>query len=157
MYKIVFTLVTLPKGAVRVFLHIYTYCYFFMLLFFLRTIQLLHINVFTDAVGITMRVTSLKKSFCSISPSTGSHFEVFCGSFWVCSCISQELVYLIKFCTVVFSINPTVNGLRNILQHLSFCCGAFRHVVRNIRHIVASLLWTFLGVFGPFCNMFLKY
>ena len=51
-----------------------------MIQYFLRAIQLFHIKHFTDILGITLRVTSPKRSFCSSSLSAGSHFEVFWGT-----------------------------------------------------------------------------
>ena len=73
MYKIVFTSVTLSKGAVLkyVFAHFH---YFFILLYFLRII---HINFSIDVLGITQKVTSIKKSFHSISFSGGTILKYF--------------------------------------------------------------------------------
>ena len=105
------------------FLHIYTYCYFFMLLFFWRTIQLLHINFFTDVVGISLKGASLESPFHSISPTSGSHFEVFWGSFWAMFLYFSRAIP--SFCTVAFCITLSVNGLRKILHHLSLCWGYF--------------------------------
>ena len=51
-----------------------------MIQYFLKTIQLFHIKLFTDILGITLKVTSTNRSFCSISLSAGSHFEVFWGT-----------------------------------------------------------------------------
>ena len=51
-----FSDLSLSPSCFRMFLHIYTYCFFFMLLFFWRTIQLLYINFFVDVVGITLGV-----------------------------------------------------------------------------------------------------
>ena len=148
---------------------IYTYCYFFMLLFFWRTIQLLHINS-TDVVGISLRGRSLESPFHSISPSAGNHFEVFWGSFWAMFLYFSRAIP--SFCTVDFCITLAVNGLRKILQHLSLCWGGgggyfaeffwpvvgiFHHALGKIRHYaVVSLLWTFLGKSDPSFNMFLK-
>ena len=127
-----------------------------MLLFFWRTIQLLHINFFTDAAGISLRGASLESPFHSISPSSGSHFEVFWGSFWAMFLYFSRAIP--SFCTVDFCITLAVNGLRKILQHLSLCWGVFcrgffwpvvgifHHALRKIRHyVVVSLLWTFVG------------
>ena len=125
MHKIVRTiLLHSPQGSCfRMFLHIYTYCYFFMLPFFWRTIQLLHINFVTDVVGISLRGRSLESPFHSISPSSGSHFEVFWGSFWAMFLYFSRAIS--SFCTVDFCITLTVSGLRKILQHLSLCWGVF--------------------------------
>ena len=151
------------------FLHIYTYCYFFMLLFFWRTIQLLLINFFTDVVGISLRGASPESPFHSISPSSGSHFEIFWGSFWAMFLYLSRAIP--SFCTVDFCITLAVNGLRKILHYLSLCWGVFcsffwfflplvgifHHALRKIRHYAAvSLLWTFLSNSGPSFNMFLK-
>ena len=51
-----FSDLSLCPSCFRMFLHIYTYCFFFMLLFFWRIIQLLYINFFADVVGITLGV-----------------------------------------------------------------------------------------------------
>ena len=51
-----------------------------MIQYFLKTIQLFHIKIFTDILGITLKVTSTNRPFCSISLSAGSHFEVFWGT-----------------------------------------------------------------------------
>ena len=137
-----------------------------MLLFFWRTIQLLHINFVIDVVGISLRGTSLESPFHSISLSAGSHFEVFWDSFWAMFLYYWR--FIPSFCTVDFCIILAVNGLRKILQHLSLCwgifcrffwpvVGIFRHALRKIRHyVVVSLLWTFLGNSGPSFNMFLE-
>ena len=156
-----------PQGSCfGLFLQIYTYCYFFMLLFCWRTIQLLHISFFTGVVGISLKGASLESPFHSISPTSGSHFEVFWGSFWAMFLYFSRAIP--SFCTVDFCITLAVNGLRNILQHLSLCwgyfagffwpvVGIFHHALRKIRHYaVVSLLWTFLSNSGPSFNMFLK-
>ena len=89
-----FSTVTLPRRAVlRYFLPIFLYRYFFMFLYFLRTIQLLHINFYTDILGITQSVTSIKKPFCSIDPSAESHFEVFWGMLFY----SWELLLILSY------------------------------------------------------------
>ena len=126
-----------------------------MLFFFWRSIQLLHINFVTDSVGISLRGTSLESPFHSISPSSGSHFEVFWGLFWAMFLYFWGVIP--SFCTVDFCIILAVNGLRKILQHLSLCwgifcrvfwpvVGIFHHALRKIRHyVVVFLLWTFVG------------
>ena len=123
-------------------LHIYTYCYFFMLLFFWRTIQLLHINFVTDVVGISLRGTSLESPFHSISPSAGSHFEVFWGSFWAMFLYFSRAIP--SFCTVNFCITLTV---RKILQHLSLHLAfififIFKHAVMSIIGCSGAHYWS---------------
>ena len=120
IHKIVFTLVTFPKGAVLEY-----FCTFILIVTFLcssfsREPFNCFTSFFTDVVSITLKVISLKKFFRSIFPSAGSHFEVFRGSFWGMLLYFWRAVlsYLIKLCTVVFCITLTVNGLRKILQYL---------------------------------------
>ena len=91
MHKIVSTLVTLPRGAYfRYSLSSFSIITFFIFLYSLGTIQLLHINFFTHVLGIALRVPSLKKPFHSISPSDRSHFRYFGAHLWVCSSILES-------------------------------------------------------------------
>ena len=77
IHKIVFTAATLPRGAVlSYFLPIFLYRYFFGVPLFLENHSIASHHFFTDVLGITQMVTSLKKPFHSTSPSAGSHFEV---------------------------------------------------------------------------------
>ena len=81
MHKIVFTLVAVPKGAVlSYFLLILIYFFkkvIFHIALFLENHAIALHHLFTDVHGITQRVTSRKKPFCSLSPSAGRHFEIF--------------------------------------------------------------------------------
>ena len=79
MHKVVVTSVTLPSGELFWVLFCPFLC--IVILFgvplFIENHEIASSYVFTDVLGITQRVTSLKKPFCSISPSAGNHFEVF--------------------------------------------------------------------------------
>ena len=90
-----------------------------MFLFFWRTIQLLHINFFTNVIGVSLRGTSLESPFHSIFLSAESHFEVFWGWFRVMFLYVSRAIP--SFCTVYFCITLTFNGLRNVLLHLCLC------------------------------------
>ena len=72
-----FILVTLLKVAFLVvfcpFLCIMTFLFFY----FLRTVQYFHIGICTDVLGITTMITSVQRSFCSMSLSVGSHVGLF--------------------------------------------------------------------------------
>ena len=71
MHKIYFTSVTLPERCFEVFFANFCVLQLFLCAsFILRTIQFLYISFFTDDLGVTQRVTSLKKLFASISPSS---------------------------------------------------------------------------------------
>ena len=98
MHGIAFTPVTvLTRAVLSGLLFIILYPCFFMFLYFLETIQLLHINFFTDVFGITQRVTPLKRPFYSISSSAGSHLEVFWGSYWVTLFHSWEAFHILFY------------------------------------------------------------
>ena len=79
MHKIIFTYVTLPSGELFWVLFCPFLCVviLFGVPLFIENHEIASSYVFTDVLGITQRVTSLKKPFCRISPSTGNHFEVF--------------------------------------------------------------------------------
>ena len=81
MHKNVLTLVTLPSGVVLSYL--LPICV--LLLFWCSPTSSKPFNCLTlffiDVLGITQRVTSLLKLFCSIWPIAESHFEVFWGTF----------------------------------------------------------------------------
>ena len=52
-----------------------------------------------------------------------------------------------------------LNALRNLKHSLDILheCLYITVVVTKLRNVFGlSLLWTFFGVFGPFCTMFLK-
>ena len=116
MHKIVFISLTCPRGAALEyylpFLHLVT---FFIFLFFFRTNQLPYIECFTDLLG-KLSGCLTKKPFHSISPSAGSHFQVFWGSFWslFIHFLGAVPSYPIKCFVDVFCINLTVKVLRKI-------------------------------------------
>ena len=132
---------TSPKGAVlRYFLPILCINNFFMFLHFLRTLQLLHINFFTDILGITQRIISLNKYFHSISPSSGSHFEVFWGLFWgYVPLLSNEILYRCflyysdsQYAKKIFAARiPLLGAWCSILGPI---LGTFRTVLWNLKY-----------------------
>ena len=166
-----------PGELLRYLLPIFVYYYLLMILYFLRTIQLLLNNFFTDFLGITTTFTS---PFHSISSSAGSHFGlILCMLFY-----SWKISYLMKFCSYIFCISVRFIVLRTTLQHVSLSFMQylesiliiFLNVMRNLKHSLdilnkclfitvvvtklknvldLSLLWKFFGVFGQFCSMIL--
>ena len=93
--------------------------------------------------------------------------------------------YVLIFCRDIFRFTLTVNALWNISQQVSPCSeelwnifglnlSIFLNVLRILKYSLDiflecidttvvvknvlgfSLLWSFLGVFGPFCTRFLK-
>ena len=67
-------------------------------LYFLRTIQFLHINFFPDILGITLRVTSLKKTLKTLTTSPSllrAIFRYLKALFAICFSIFWELLHLI--------------------------------------------------------------
>ena len=78
MHKIGFTPITLPRGATLSYLlAIFIYHYVFDFSLYLEKHSIASHYFFTDVLGITQTVTSLKKPLCSISHLSRSHFEVF--------------------------------------------------------------------------------
>ena len=78
MYKIVLTPVTIPRRAVLSYLlPIFVCCYFSGVPLFLENNSIASHYFFIHVLGITQRVTTLIKPFCSIFFFAGSHFEVF--------------------------------------------------------------------------------
>ena len=115
IHHVVFAPVTFPRAAVLNFFFLFCFfgvflsCFFPSLHFdiplFLENCSIASHHFFTYVLGITQKVTSLKKPFYSISPSGGSHFEVHLSSFWgVLLCFlelfpisSYEIVYRFFF------------------------------------------------------------
>ena len=84
IHKIVFTPVNLPRVVILIFfLVVFVYRYFFGVFLFLQNHSFALHHTIIDVLGITQRVTSLKKSFYNKLSTTGSHFEV-------CSCIFES-------------------------------------------------------------------
>ena len=156
MHKIISTLVSLPKGTVLGY-----FCTF--------------IYIFTSLCSsfpwdpLNYYFVSLKSHFHNISSSAVNHYEVCWGSFWAIFLYFSRAIpsYYINFVQLCFALLWPSMGKENfeafisllvgILQCFLTYCGYFRHALRNTRHVVVSLLWTFMGAFGPFCNMFLKW
>ena len=150
IHKIVLIPITLCRGAVLEYLlPIFACCYFFMFLYFLRTIQLLQMKFITNAFGITL--TSVKKSPYLL----GAILRKFWAHFGVCSSISWKLLRLILW---YFVNTLTVNALRKILKHVSLCwrenggrercafysisrsiLNIFFHVLRNVKQYLDIL------------------
>lgn len=81
-HEVVFTPVTLPRWAVLSYvLLICCIVPLLIFLYFLRSIQLLHIIVFTDVLGILQRVTSLKIFFTVSHPLLGAILRYFVAYF----------------------------------------------------------------------------
>ena len=121
-----------------------------MLLFFWRTIQLLHINFVADVVGISLRGTSLESPFHSISPLLEAILRYFEAHFGLCSCIFEGLFHL--FVQLIFALFWHSMGKEKFYSiYLSAggyfagffwpVVGIFHHALRKIRHyVVVSLL-----------------
>ena len=128
-----------------VFFASFAYRYFFMFLYFLKTIQLPHINFFTCILCITLRVASLKKLFSS----TGSHFQVLWGLFWFMFIhfFGDAPSYVMKFCLSVFCITLKINVLKRISQHLSLwlevLCSTFGPVLSIFLHVLGNIKHSF--------------
>ena len=144
MYKIVFRLVTLSRGAVfGYFLPIWKWL--------LRTIQLLHLN-FLDIRGTAHRVLSLKKYFHIISPLLGVIFRYFWAHFEVCSYyLRAASSNFMKFCVFTFffyyfdshcakkNFTACIPLLGGILQCFGPISSIFFHVLRNLKHFLYIL------------------
>ena len=165
MQKILFTLVSIPRGAVLG----YFYTFIYIVTFSCSSFSWDPLNYFTS-IFLQMLLVLL----CITKESFSQHLPLCWKSFWgilriilgyILVFLKSCSILLYKFCAVVFCITLTVNGLRKFLKHCwwVFCtvffiyCGYFHHALRNIRHVVVSVLWTFMGVSGPFCNIFLKW
>ena len=122
IHKIVSTHVTLPSRAVlRCFFAQFCVSLLSYTPLFLVNNSIVSNRFFTNSFGITQKVASLSKPFCSISPSDESNFEVFWGPFGVCFSIFESccVSYHIKLCTGIC----TANLLRNISKLASLCWG----------------------------------
>ena len=78
----------------------------------------------------------------SISPSAGSHFKVFWGSFWGMLLYLWELFPILSYeiLYICFCITLTVNVLRKISIHLSLCWGTLCNIFGPILGILLNVL-----------------
>ena len=161
MHIIVFASITLSRGAVLSYLlPIFLYRYYLNVSLFLenssiawiKKTQLLHTNVFTDVLGITQRVISLRKPFYSIYYTAESRFEVFWGWFWLFLSIieSCSLSYLMKFCADVSFVILTVINLRasfpllgGIIQYFWACFRYTPQCLEKLKTFSLYFAWAF--------------
>ena len=118
-----------------------------MFLYFLRTIQLFHINFFKDVLGINQRVILLKKLFTANPCLLKVILRYFMTYFEVSSPILESRFpsYLKNICTDAFCLTLTVNVLSKISQLVYLCwghyavffgliLGIFLNVSRNLKN-----------------------
>ena len=101
------------------------FCVFFcvtIFLFFLENYSITSL-FFTDIHGITLRVTSLNKPFCSISLYVGRQFQIFLESFYWYSSLFLRAVPILSYenWTDNFCITLTVNVVKKFSRHASLC------------------------------------
>ena len=139
LFGLSFLLFTLPLGAVLKY---------FLPIFWCSSISWKPFNCFTlfftDVLGITQGVPSLKKPSYNISfllrailKYFWDHFRVYSSNFESC-----YLSYFMKFCADVFYITLTVSVLRTIWQHVFLCVGQytvfwtyFGYILNELRHL----------------------
>ena len=124
IHKVVFIATTLPR---EVDLRYFLYYYFLMFLYFMRIIKWLHIILFTDVVGITLRVTSLTKPFHRISSFVESHFEIFWASFWDMLLYYRDLPCIFFYETLYryFLRYSDSQCAKKVLQQTPLCWGHY--------------------------------
>ena len=141
-----FILVTLLKVAFLVvfcpFLCIMTFLFFY----FLRTVQYFHIGICTDVLGITTMITSVQRSFCSMSLSVGSHVGLFSTNlrhfyflFWELNCAKPFEDILCSYSSLCSDSHQTKKICFPFL-------GSFRTVLGMF-----LFSWEVLNFFQAFC------
>ena len=104
----------------------YFRAYFFMFLYFLRTMQYFIMKFCTDVLGSTLMVTSPKKYV--LFSSAGGHFGVFLGPFQhiMFLCFLRTIQYFImKFCRCYSDGHYTNKKLiKTFSDHVLLCCQA---------------------------------
>ena len=101
------------------------FCVFFcvtMFLFFLENHSITSLFL-TDIHGITLRVTSLNKPFCSISLCVEQQFQIFLESFYRYPSLFLRAVPILSYenWTDNFCITVTVNVVKKISRRASLC------------------------------------
>ena len=117
-----------------------------MFLYFLRTIQLLHNIIFTDVLGITQRITSLKKPFTPTLP-LGAILRYFRGSIWGMLLYFWELFPIFSYeilyrCFSYYSdskytkkdFNTYIPLLGALWSILGPTLGTFLNALRKLKH-----------------------
>ena len=142
MHKIVFTLVTLSRGAVLGY-----FCTFIRIVTFLcSSFSWEPLNYFTQIFlqMLSVLLSTTKESFSQHLPFC---WKLFWGILrlilgYVPVFLKSCSILLYKFCTVEFSITLTVNGLRKILQHyLSAEEGGYFAVFFGLSWVYSIMPW----------------
>ena len=183
MHKIIFLCVPPPFELFCViFLPMFAYWYLFFCSSFSWEPFYCFTSFFADVLGITQRISPLRKTFFIIYSSAGSHIEVFWCLFWGYAPLFLSTVppsYLIKFCTDIFcdshcaktvseheflysTFGPILGIFLNVLGNLIYFldilleCLDITVVVTKLKNMFGLfLLWICLGVFGPIGIMLL--